>query len=48
MKHLNIYGDYQSPQTEILDLLTESVLCQSTGFGTTLEDMTENDYTFTF
>ena len=48
MKHLNNHGEYLSPQTEILDLLTESVLCQSTGLGTTLEDMTENDYTFTF
>lgn len=40
-----------SPQTDLIDIAPMSVLCQSeegTGFSTSLEDMKENDYTFTF
>ena len=48
MKQLNLQQGYTSPQTELVDLEPMSVLCQSVGFKTTLEDMTENEYTFTF
>ena len=48
MKHLNNEKGYISPQTAFIDILPESILCQSTNFGMTLEEMTENDYTFTF
>ena len=48
MKHLNRNEDYRSPRTEIIDILMESVLCQSNQFGATLEEMEENDYTFKF
>ena len=39
---------YDSPKTDIMDIHPESVLCQSGGYTTTLEGMSENDYTFTF
>lgn len=40
-----------SPLTDLIDIAPMSVLCQSgegSNFSTSLEDMTENDYTFTF
>ena len=37
---------YISPQTELIDIMPISVLCQSD--KVTLEDMTENDYQFNF
>lgn len=48
MKLSNNRQGYSSPQTEVIYIMTESVLCQSDSFGVTLEDMKENDYTFTF
>ena len=50
MKQLNPQQGYTSPQTELIDIVPISVLCQSGGnaFSTSLEDMTENEYTFTF
>ena len=52
MKQLNLQQGYISPQTELIDIMPMSILCQSgeegTGFSTSLEEMTENDYTFTF
>ena len=52
MKQLNLQQGYISPQTELIDIAPMSVLCQSqgegNGFSTSLEDMKENDYTFTF
>jgi hypothetical protein len=52
MKQLNLQQGYISPQTELIDIEPMSVLCQSqdegNGFSTSLEDMKENDYTFTF
>ena len=50
MKQLNLQQGYMSPKTELIDLVPMSVLCQSGGgsFSTSLEEMTENDYTFTF
>ena len=50
MKQLNLQQGYTSPQTELIDLEPISVLCQSGGnaFSTSLEDMKENEYTFTF
>jgi hypothetical protein len=50
MKQLNLQQGYISPQTELIDIAPMSVLCQSEGdgFSTSLEDMTENDYTFGF
>ena len=48
MKQLNLQQGYISPQTELIDILPESILCQSKQFGVSLEEMTENDYTFTF
>ena len=49
MKQLNLQQGYTSPQTELIDIVPMSVLCQSGGtFTTSLEDMTENEYTFTF
>ena len=50
MKQLNLQQGYMSPTTELIDIVPMSVLCQSGGnsFSTSLEDMTENDYTFNF
>ena len=52
MKQLNLQQGYISPQTELIDIMPMSILCQSgeegTGFSTSLEGMTENDYTFGF
>lgn len=51
MKHLTKTKDYNSPKTEVIDIIAESVLCQSgnePGFTTTLEGLTEQDYTFGF
>ena len=52
MKQLSNRLDYISPKAETIDILIESILCQSgepqTGFGVSLEGMTENEYTFTF
>ena len=48
MKQQKFQQGYISPQTELIDIVPMSVLCQSVGFKTTLEDMTENEYTFTF
>ena len=46
MKQQKNQSGYMSPQTELIDIAPMSVLCQSD--KVTLEDMTENDYTFTF
>ena len=52
MKQQKFQQGYISPQTELIDIAPMSVLCQSqgegSGFSTSLEDMTENDYTFGF
>jgi hypothetical protein len=52
MKQQKNQSGYMSPQTELIDIESMSVLCQSqgegNGFSTSLEDMTENDYTFGF
>ena len=43
--------NYSAPETNLLDLLPGSILCASGGgpnFGSSLEDMEENDYTFTW
>ena len=52
MKQLNLQQGYISPQTELIDIMPMSILCQSgddgNRFSTSLEDMTENDYTFGF
>ena len=52
MKQLNLQQGYLSPQTELIDIEPMSVLCESgddgNRFSTSLEDMTENDYTFGF
>jgi hypothetical protein len=52
MKQKKMQQDYISPQTQLVDITPISVLCQSgeegSGFSTSLEDMTENDYTFGF
>ena len=50
MKKLTNHVGYVSPETFEVDMMTMSVLCQSdeNSFEATLEDMTENDYTFTF
>ena len=43
---------YISPETNLIDILPMSVLCQSgdngSSFELSLEDMTETDYTFNF
>lgn len=39
---------YESPKMDIILIQPEAVLCQSGGYTTTLEGMSENDYTFTF
>ncbi len=44
---LQNYG-YDSPKAEVIHIHSESVLCQSGGYTTTLEGMSENNYTFTF
>ena len=52
MKQLNLQQGYISPQTELVDIMPMSILCLSgeegSGFSTSLEDVTENDYTFGF
>lgn len=51
MKHLTKAKDYNSPKTEVVDIVTESVLCQSgnePGFTATLEGLSEQGYTFGF
>ena len=52
MKQQKNQSGYMSPQTQLIDIAPMSVLCQSqgegNGFSTSLEDMTENDYTFGF
>ena len=43
---------YIRPKVQLVDIAPMSVLCQSqgegNGFSTSLEDMKENDYTFTY
>ena len=43
---------YIGPQVQLVDIAPMSVLCQSgedgNRFSTSLEDMTENDYIFSF
>jgi hypothetical protein len=42
---------YSAPETNLLDLLPGSILCASgdgPNFGSSLEDMEENDYIFTW
>ena len=46
MKKQTTNEGYISPQTELIDIMPISVLCQSD--KATLEDMTENDYPFNF
>ena len=49
MKKQKLNEGYISPQTELIDIMPISVLCQSPDkFSTSLEDMTENDYNFKF
>jgi hypothetical protein len=52
MKQLRLDQCYVSPEAELIDISPLTVLCQSdedgSGFSTSLEDMTENDYTFSF
>jgi hypothetical protein len=52
MKQQKNQSGYMSPQTELIDIAPMSVLCGSgddgNRFSTSLEDMTENDYTFSF
>ena len=52
MKQQKNQSGYMSPQTELIDIAPMSVLCQSgeggSDFSTSLEDMTENDYIFSF
>ena len=52
MKKLKDSVGYICPEMDLIDILPMSILCQSgeggSSVGTTLEDMTENDYTFTF
>jgi hypothetical protein len=52
MKQQKKQSGYMSPQTELIDIAPMSVLCQSgddgNRFSTSLEGMTENEYTFTF
>ena len=49
MKKLTNSSGYASPEMTVVDIMPMSVLCMSgEGNNTTLEDMTENDYTFTF
>lgn len=50
MKKLTNSMGYISPETCSIDIMPMSILCQSGegGSDATLEDMTENDYTFTF
>lgn len=49
MKKLTNAVGYTSPEATFIDVMPMSILCQSgEGSDTTLEDMTENDYTFTF
>lgn len=46
----NTQPEYSTPTTTQLDLLSGAILCSSEGlnFGTSLEEMEENDYTFTW
>ena len=43
---------YIRPQVQLVDIMPMSILCLSgeegSGFSTSLEDVTENDYTFGF
>lgn len=39
---------YKTPETDVMQIEAESVLCQSVSFGLELEDMEEKDYTFEF
>ena len=52
MKQQKFQQGYISPQTELIDIEPMSVLCESgddgNRFSTSLEGMTENDYTFGF
>jgi hypothetical protein len=52
MKQPKLHQSCVSPETELIDISPLTVLCQSdedgSGFSTSLEDMTENDYTFSF
>lgn len=52
MKQQKFQQGYICPQTGLIDIEPMSVLCESgddgNSFSTSLEDMTENDYTFTF
>ena len=52
MKKLTNAVGYTSPEATFIDVMPMSILCQSgeegSSYDVTLEDMTENDYTFTF
>lgn len=52
MKQQKLQQGYISPQAELIDIEPMSVLCESgddgNRFSTSLEDMKENEYTFTF
>lgn len=39
---------YITPVSDQVDILCETILCQSGGYSATLEGMSETDYTFTF
>lgn len=42
--------EYQAPSILAIDIIPESILCASNGteFDLTLEDLKENDYTFSW
>lgn len=48
MKRMSTTPGYESPFIREVGILTEAILCTSSGndFKATLEDMKENDYTF--
>ena len=52
MKQQKFQKGYISPQAGLIDIEPMSVLCESgedgNRFSTSLEDMKENEYTFTF
>jgi len=47
MKEITNHQEYNTPKTETIEIKMESILCQS-GYKTTLENMSESDYDFTF
>jgi len=48
MKRMSTTPGYESPFIREVGILTEAILCTSSGndFKATLEDMKENEYTF--